>query len=115
MKRIRLMLGFVMVFGALFVVLPGWGRLFEQDAPPVRAKEPCSVYACILTAVRTSPDEQAASQRIQTRESEVAFIRGMQCITPYRGAATDANGNVVTSQAYYKCVPEAFAPGDAKT
>ena len=113
-RQIRLTLMFVMIFGALFVVLPGLGRLMMDEAP-ITAREPVRAYALVLTAPSNAPQEQVAAQRTQVREETAVCRTDKLCIPLRRQASTDANGNVVAAGAYYKCVPEAFALGDAKT
>ena len=114
-RQIRLTLACVMIFGALFVVLPGLNRLMIEDAPQPLTREPVRVYAVMLTEPTRTPQEQAATQRTQVREDTAISSDVKLCIPLHSQASTDANGNVVTAGAYYKCVPEAFTPGDAKT
>ena len=114
-KQIRLTLAGVMIFGVLFVVLPGLNRLMIEDAPQPLTHEPVRVYAVMLTEPASAPQEQAATQRAQMREETAVCSNAKLCIPLRSQASTDANGNVVTAGAYYKCVPEAFTPGDAKT
>lgn len=114
-RHIRLALGGLLLFGALFVVLPGVGRLFAQETP---APKPVAVrvYSAILTgAASGAQGEQAASERSDLRTDALWGEECSQYAAPRERTITDANGNVVTARAYYKSVPEAFAPGDAKT
>lgn len=114
LRYIRLTLGAVLFFGALFVVLPGVGRLFTQESAVARtasAMRPCEVV--LVSSSACAQSEQAAQERTEPRLDVIACKR--QEAVPRAGVETDANGNVVTTPAYYRSVPEAFAPGDAKT
>lgn len=115
-KRLRLTLGCLLMLGALLIVLPGAERLFAQDAPQAQSQQPLRMCSAILTGVSNAVQEEPGTD---ARIGESKDTLAAQKQTPYlalcAGLLTDANGNVITAQAYYKSVPEAFAPGDAKT
>lgn len=115
-KRLRLALGGLLMLGALLIVLPGAQRLFAQDAPKAQSPQPLRMCSAILTSASNAVQEEPGTDA-RTGVGKDAFAAQKQSpyLAPCAGLLTDANGNVITAQAYYKSVPEAFAPGDAKT
>lgn len=114
MRYIRLTLGAALLFGALFVVLPGVGKLFAQESTvPQQTSVARTCEAVLVSGSACAQGEQVARERADSHLDAAACVQ--QETEPRAGVDTDANGNVVTAPAYYRSVPEAFAPGDAKT
>lgn len=116
LKRLRLALGGLLMLGAFLIVLPGAGRLFAQDAPEAPSPQPLRVCSAILTSSTNAVREEPGTDTRAFPDKDTLCEEKQSPYTALcAGLLTDANGNVITAQAYYKSVPEAFAPGDAKT
>ena len=118
LRHIRLALGGLLLMGALFVVLPGLGRFVAAPAAETPAERRCipRLYSALLTSANRQTEETARQEvRGDMRLQAFAGMDAVPRALPADGALRDANGNVLTARVYYQCVPEAFAPGDAKT
>lgn len=115
LRHIRIALSGLLLAGALFVVLPGLGRLFERADTYEQRKHVSIPSAAITQSVDAFAHEQMRGDHPDERfdmmeQSHMAFQNfKVSCV------ARDANGNVITRRVYYRSVPEAFSPGDAKT
>lgn len=121
MKHAGRFLGVLFAGIVMLVLLPGMGRLFKEATPqtPVIPKAgtpaPLLYEGMFLQSKSTTTADKAtdATSRYDGEKERCAVLHNVSGQRANR--RHDANGNVVTAGAYYQCVAEAFAAGDAKT